>query len=71
MCQLAYSEPEVIEVQVDKDGYKQTCVVEIWQEAIANRWIFKVNYEVLRQSNEGIHAILGLALMQLRDRWHV
>ena len=69
MCNIAYSDPEIIKVQVDKDGIKQTCIVEFWRDEFTFCWIFKVNDELLKQSPEGIHAVLGLALMELKYRW--
>lgn len=65
MCNLI-GEPVVIRVPINKDGQVYNCIVEIWFNLYEDRYMLNFNGNLLRQSPEGLHAVLGQALMALK-----
>ncbi len=62
---ISYMDGEIVRIVVPTED-DQECHVEFRRNWQRLTWEFEVSDELIRQSPEGVHAILGLALMELK-----
>lgn len=66
---ISYMDGEIVRISVPcpvNEGYDEVACVEFRRNWRRRTWEFEIADELIRQSPEGVHAVLGLALMELK-----
>lgn len=67
---LDYKDEKCVEVAVPTEGHDgllEWCHVQFRRSDHAYCWEFEISDSLIRQAPEAVHAVLGLALMELRS----
>lgn len=65
---ICYTDGDKVEIIVPtcRNGIVEYCHVEFKRDPYRRAWEFRIADELIRQAPEAVHAVIGLALMELK-----